>query len=120
MLTVRGRRSGRPHSTPVSVMRIYGQRWLVAPYVPKDWVKNARIARQITLSRGGFAEVVAIEEEHDPTVSAPILKLYFDKEPITRRYFDADRGSPLEAFADEAHRHPVFRILDLDGETTAP
>ena len=72
------------------------------------------------MSRGGRAEVVAVQEEHDPTLSAPILKLYVDQERITRRYFDAKPGSPLEAFAEEAHRHPVFRILNLNVETTAP
>lgn len=112
MLTVKGRRSGRLHSTPVSVMVIEGQRWLVAPYEPKDWVKNARVAGQVTLQRGGRKKVVAVQEELDPTLCAPVLKVYLDNEPINRRFFDAKPGSPLEEFADEAHRHPVFRVLE--------
>ncbi len=111
LLTVQGRRSGKPHSTPVSVMVFDGQRWLVAPYGPRDWVKNARAAGQVTLRRGRRIEVLAIEEEQDPTQCAPVLKLYVNEEPITRPYFDATPSSPLEAFASEAHRHPVFRIL---------
>ena len=112
VLTVKGRRSGRFHSTPVSVMAIEGQRWLVAPYEPKDWVKNARVAGQVTLQRGGRTEVVAIQEERDPTLCSPVLKVYLDNEPINRRFFDAKPGSPLEEFADEAQRHPVFRVLE--------
>jgi hypothetical protein len=27
-------------------------------------------------------------------------------------YFDADADAPLEAFAAETDRHPVFRLLD--------
>ena len=114
VLTVKGRRSGRLHSTPVSVMQIDEQRWLVAPYGTRNWVRNARAAGQVTLSRGGHSEVLNVEEEHDPTRCASVLKLYLDREPITRRFFDAKPGAPVEAFVAEAHRHPVFRILKPD------
>ena len=114
VLTVKGRRSGRSHSTPVSVVVVNGKRWLVAPYGPRNWVKNARAAGQVRLSRGAHSEVLTVEEEHDPTRCGPVLKLYFDQEPITRRFFDAKPGAPIEAFAAEAHRHPVFRVLKPD------
>lgn len=117
LLTVRGRRSGTPHSTPVSVMAISGQRWLVAPYGPRNWVKNARAAGQVTLSRGGHSEVVTAQEEHDSAQCAQVLKVYLNEEPITRRFFDAKPLSPLEKFEAEANRHPVFRIVELHGET---
>ena len=114
ILTVKGRRSGGLHSTPVSVVQINEQRWLVAPYGPRNWVKNAQVAGRVTLSRGRHSEEVIVEEEHDQTRCAPVLKLYIDQEPITRRFFDAKRGAPDEAFAAEAHRHPVFRVLRLE------
>ena len=120
MLTVRGRRSGKLYSTPVSVMAVDGQQWLVSPYGPRDWVKNARAAGRVALSRGGRTEVVALQEEHDPTRCAQVLKFYFDEEPITRHFFDATPRSPLEAFAAEAHRHPVFRVLEQDGDASDP
>ena len=111
VLAVKGRRSGSLHSTPVSVMTIEGQRWLVAPYGPRDWVKNARVAGQVTLRRGGRTEVVTVQEEYDPTLCAPVLKRYSNEEPITRKFFDAKPSSPVEEFAAEASRHPVFRVL---------
>ena len=116
VLTVKGRRSGEFHSTPVSVVVIDRQRWLVAPYGPRNWVKNTRDAGQVRLSRGARSEALIVEAEHDPTRCAPVLKLYFDQEPITRRFFDAKPGAPIEAFAAEAHRHPVFRVLKQDME----
>ena len=61
LLTVPGQRSGRVRFTPVSVMRIDGQRWLVAPYGARGWVQNARAAGQVTLSRGGRGETEAIK-----------------------------------------------------------
>jgi hypothetical protein len=116
MLTVKGRHSGALHSTPVSLVQINEQRWLVSPYGQRNWVKNARVAGQVTLSRGGNSEDVGVQEEHYPKRCAPVLKRYLDQEPITRRFFDAERRAPIEAFAAEAHRHPVFRVMSLETE----
>lgn len=44
ILTVCGRRSGRRYSTPVQLVLGGGERWLVAPYGEREWVKNARAA----------------------------------------------------------------------------
>ena len=117
LLTVRGRNSGKLRSTPVSVVVICEQQWLVAPYGLRNWVKNARESGQITLNRGGHPEARTVEEEHDPTLCAAVLKRYVDQEPITRRFFDAEPGAAIEAFAAEAHRHPVFRIVKQHRET---
>lgn len=109
LLTVRGRRSGRPYSTPVTLVEKGKRRWLVAPYGEVAWVRNARAAGQVTLSRGRHAETIAILEL-TPQEAAPVLKQYVTEVPITRPFFDARPDSPLEAFVAEAHRHPVFRI----------
>jgi hypothetical protein len=93
-------------------MKVNGQRWLVAPYGERQWVKNARAAGQVVLRRGRRSEVVAIKEELDPVQSAPVLQRYVTEEPIIRRFFDATPLSPIEDFIAEAPRHPVFRIVD--------
>jgi hypothetical protein len=49
-------------------------------------------------------------EEVDAETAAPILREYLRKTPVTKPYFDASAESPLEAFAAEVSRHPVFRI----------
>ena len=110
MLSVRGRKTGRMHSTPVSPLEWDGQRWLVAPFGEVQWVHNARIAHEVTLSRGGKSETVQIAEAN-PVEAAPVLKQYITRGWISRPYFDVTPESPLEAFIDEAPRHPVFRIL---------
>ena len=93
-------------------MKVNGQRWLVAPYGERQWVKNARAAGQVVLRRGRRSEVVTIEEELDPLQSATVLQRYIAQEPITRKFFDVTLKSPLENFIAEAPRHPVFRIVD--------
>ena len=109
LLTVRGRKTGRSYSTPVSLV-IHGQdSWLVSPYGEVAWVRNARVAGEVILSRKGTSETVKISEL-GPEASAPILQEYIKNESITRPYFDVTLDSPLEAFIAEAPRHPVFRI----------
>lgn len=112
VLTVRGRRTGRPHSTPVTLVEDDRERWLVAPYGAVDWVRNARAARHVNLSRGRHAETVGIAEL-GANESAPILKLYVTRVPHTRAYFDAVPTSSLAAFVAEAPRHPVFQIVGM-------
>ncbi len=111
ILTVKGRKTGRPYSTPVAILEQNGQRWLVSPYGERPWVKNARVAGQVTLRRGRRSESVLVKEELDPAQSGPVLKRYVSATPITRKYFDAAPQSPVEYFIAEAPRHPVFRIL---------
>ena len=110
LLTVQGRRSGRLRSTPVTLVEEGGRRWLVAPYGEVGWVRNARAAGRITLSRGRRSETVAVAEV-EPEESAPVLRRYLAEVPITRPFFDAAPDANLEAFKAEAPRHPVFRIL---------
>ena len=110
LLTVRGRISGRMLTTPVSVMETRGQRWLVCPYGERQWVKNARAAGEVSLSRGRRTEDVRVEEERDPVKSAEVIKRYIRQEPITRRFFNVTPDSPMEDFVREAPRHAVFRI----------
>jgi hypothetical protein len=85
-------------------------RWLVAPYGEVGWVRNARAAGEVTLRRGRRAETVAIVEVV-PAEAAPVLKRYVSEVPITRPYFDVTPASDLAAFAAEAARHPVFRLV---------
>jgi deazaflavin-dependent oxidoreductase (nitroreductase family) len=109
ILTVVGRKSGRRYSTPVQLVFENGQRWLVSPYGERAWVRNARAAGSVELTRARRTERVRIEEV-DSQSAAPILREYLRKTPVTTPYFDASADSPLEEFAAEAARHPVFRI----------
>ena len=110
LVTVRGRKSGRVSSTPITLVEERGLRWLVAPYGEVAWVRNARAAGEIILSRGRRAETVTVFEL-PPEEAAPVLKSYISRVPITRPYFDVTPASDLAAFAAEAPRHPVFRIV---------
>ena len=114
LLTVRGRKSGQPHTVPVTLVEQDGQRWLVAPYGVVQWVRNIRAAGTATLTRGRRSEVISVTEL-PAGEAAPILKQYLLHVATVRPYFDVTRDSSLEAFELEAPRHPVFRITPLSG-----
>ncbi len=113
LLTVRGRKTGNPHSVPVSLVREEDKRFLVAPYGEVDWVKNARASGMVRLSRRNLQEDLTI---HELPVgeAAPVLKKYLQAYPITRDYFDAEVDSPLEAFEEEARSRPVFELVKVE------
>jgi deazaflavin-dependent oxidoreductase (nitroreductase family) len=115
LLTVGGRRSGRHYSTPVKLVDHAGERWLVAPYGERAWVKNARAAGRVELRRASRSERFAVAEL-PAAEAAPILREYLRTTPVTRPFFDASADAPLDAFAAEAGRHPVFRIAPEGSE----
>jgi hypothetical protein len=52
LLTVRGRKSGHPYSTPVTLVQEAGERCWWPHYGEVGWVRNARAAEHVTLTRG--------------------------------------------------------------------
>ena len=104
-----GRTSGKLWSTPVSIVADGDERWLVAPYGERNWVKNARAAGWVRLRRGRRDERLAVVEL--PAAEAvPVLKRYYELGRVTRPYFDATHASSDEQWLAEAPRHPVFRL----------
>jgi deazaflavin-dependent oxidoreductase (nitroreductase family) len=109
LLTVVGRSTGRPWSTPVSIVRDGGERWLVAPYGERNWVKNARAAGWVELRRGRRRERLVVEEL-SPTDAAPVLRRYYQLARVTRPFFEVTLASTDEEWLAEAPSHPVFRL----------
>jgi deazaflavin-dependent oxidoreductase (nitroreductase family) len=109
LLTVNGRRTGMPRSTPVTLVENRDGRWLVAPYGAVGWVRNVRAAGRVTLSRGRHSDDLRVEEVGG-LEAARVLQAYLGKVRVVRQYFDAAPDSPLESFAAEASLHPVFRL----------
>jgi deazaflavin-dependent oxidoreductase (nitroreductase family) len=109
LLTVAGRTSGRPWSTPISLVELDGERYLVAPYGDRNWVKNARAAGRVELRRGRRVERQAVEELRGED-AVRVLRRYYATTPLTRRFFEVGLEAPREAWLAAAPRHPVFRL----------
>ena len=109
LLTVPGRVSGRPWSTPVSIVTEGDERWLVAPSGERNWVRNARAATTVELRRGRHRQRYRVEEL-DPADAVPVLRRYFALGRVTRPFFDVSLDSTEEEWRAEAPRHPVFKL----------
>ncbi len=109
LVAVKGRTTGELRETPIDPIELDGKRWLVAPFGEVNWVRNARKAGKVRLSRGREVEYLQVREAQ-PRESAPVLRAYL-KRGYTRDYFDAGANSPLADFEAEANKHPVFMVL---------
>jgi deazaflavin-dependent oxidoreductase (nitroreductase family) len=112
VLTVPGRKSGTPRSTPVTPMTVDGKRYVVGGFPGADWVRNVRAAGEVTLSRGRRRERVRMVEL--PAEEAgPLLRVWPTEVPtgvgFMKRSGLIDEGLP-EEFEALAGICPVFRF----------
>jgi deazaflavin-dependent oxidoreductase (nitroreductase family) len=69
LITIRGRTSGLPRTTPVAIITVSGRRWVWAPWGDVHWVRNLRAAGRATITvRGRKEEVLSTELDHDQRV----------------------------------------------------
>ncbi|PRC59379.1 deazaflavin-dependent nitroreductase, partial [Mycobacterium sp. ITM-2017-0098] len=62
VLTVTGRTSGQPRSTPITPFEVDGQRYVVGGLPGPDWVRNAQAHPEAVLVRGKTREPVRMVE----------------------------------------------------------
>ena len=128
LLTVRGRKSGKPIETPISIFVQEGKRYLITPYGVVNWVRNLRAAGgEATLTRGRCTEKIhAIELE--PVAAAPIFREAVRTGPpgipavfvrmyihfTLSSYLNVAVNASLEEFEHEVLTHPVFLLQSAD------
>ena len=62
LITIRGRKSGLPRTTPVAIIAVSGRRWVWAPWGEVHWVRNLRAAGGATITVRGRTEEVSATE----------------------------------------------------------
>ena len=111
ILAVRGRKSGEWRTTPVNLLVIDGQRYLVAPRGHTQWVRNMRIAQGGELRLGRKVEPFTVTEIGDDEKPA-ILRAYLKRWKAEVGVFFGGVGP--DSSEDELRRiapdHPVFKI----------
>lgn len=114
-LRVRGRVTGEWRSTPVNLLTVEGQDYLVAPRGVTQWVRNVRAAGGGELRLGRRVQAFRIEELADgdkASVLRPYLRLW---KAETGVFFDGlDAGATDAELVAAGPKHPVFRILPVD------
>ena len=62
LLTVAGRKSGVPRTTPVAMLQVNGRRWIIGTFGEVGWVLNLRAAGRATITLKGRREAVQARE----------------------------------------------------------
>jgi deazaflavin-dependent oxidoreductase (nitroreductase family) len=111
VLEVPGRTSGQPRRTPVNLLTVDGERYLVSPRGHTQWVRNLRASGHGRLLRGRSAESFAATELSDDE-KIPLLRAYLERWRFEVGMFFGGVGpdSPDADFRRSAADHPVFRI----------
>ncbi len=113
VLEVRGRTSGRTRATPVVVVPLGADQFLVSMLGPgSEWVRNVAAADGIAALRHGRRQRVRVVEV-PVDERAPVLREYVRIARSGRRHFPVTPGAPLASFAAIAEHYPVFRIEPL-------
>jgi deazaflavin-dependent oxidoreductase (nitroreductase family) len=117
LLTVPGRKTGQPRTTPVAIIEVDGRRWIWCPWGERHWVRNLRAAGRATIEVRRQTESVTARELD------PAERLVFFRDvlrPLARsmrggmwfiRTFDGvDLDEPVAAAANR----PVFELRPAD------
>src|SRR5262249_13059531 len=110
-LRVRGRTTGEWRTTPVNLLTIDGEQFLVAPRGLTQWVRNLRVAGTGELRVGRRTETFTAAEVAAPD-KVPILRAYLKRwKAEVGVFFDGvSADSPESELVRIAPDPPVFRI----------
>jgi deazaflavin-dependent oxidoreductase (nitroreductase family) len=112
-LSVRGRRSGKWHTTPVAVLEHNGERYLVSYRGASDWARNLESSHTARLTQRHRIEDIEVVDVPGAD-RATLLDIYRD------RYRKLPTvASVLRALPDPAD-HPMFRITTSRAANTSP
>jgi deazaflavin-dependent oxidoreductase (nitroreductase family) len=114
LITIRGRTSGLPRTTPVTICENGGRRGLISPFGETHWVRNLRAAGGATIRLGSHREDLRAVEldateaaEFIRDVLAPHARRSRFGEWFVRNIDKIDIDHPVEA----AKGRPVFELF---------
>jgi deazaflavin-dependent oxidoreductase (nitroreductase family) len=110
-LAVRGRKTGEWRTTPVNLLTVDGQRYLVAPRGHTQWVRNMRAAGGGELRLGRRTEAfraVELADDEKPAILRAYLRRWAWE--VGMFFQDVDADSPESRLREIAPGFPVFRV----------
>jgi deazaflavin-dependent oxidoreductase (nitroreductase family) len=116
LITVRGRKSGTPHTFPVALLEVDGRTYLFSAFGEVQWVQNLRAAGELTIRRGR-KDLRMTAVELDPEVAAPCLAAGLKpvmKVPLIGSmiagWYSIDKRSTADDYRASAREHPAFEL----------
>ena len=113
LVTIRGRKSGEPRTTPVAIIESGDRRWVWAPWGEVNWVRNLRAAGRATI------EVRRQTEDVTATELDPAQRLEFFRDvlrPLAKGmpggmwFIRTVDGVDLDCPQEAAENRPVFEL----------
>jgi deazaflavin-dependent oxidoreductase (nitroreductase family) len=113
-LRVRGRKSGAWRNTPVNLLTVDGQRYLVAPRGTTQWVRNIRVSGGGELRVGRRVETFTVEELSGPA-KLPVLREYLHRWrwEVNSFFPDLSKNPTDEELVGISELCPAFRIVTV-------
>ena len=112
VLTVAGRKTGKPRTTPVTPMTVDGARYVVGGLPGADWTANVRAAGEATVRQGRRAQQVRMVEMAVDE-ARPLLREFPILVPTGVGFMKSAglvTGPNPDEFEALAGRCPVFRL----------
>ena len=116
-LTIRGRTSGTPRTTPIAVVEVDGRRFVISVYGDVQWSKNLRAAGEAEIRHGTTVERVAARElpiEEAEAWFATTLRRFVGRSIgirlFARAFFGLIAPDVLNDPAAAARHRPVFEL----------
>jgi deazaflavin-dependent oxidoreductase (nitroreductase family) len=111
ILEVPGRKTGEPRRTPVNLLTVEDQRYLVAPRGHTQWVRNMRVSGggKLFVGRRGedFTAVELVDSEKPELLRAYLRRWKWE---VGQFFGGVGPDAPDEELRRIAPDHPVFRI----------
>jgi deazaflavin-dependent oxidoreductase (nitroreductase family) len=134
VLTVRGRRSGKPRTVPVAMLELDGAWFVQACYGETGWVGNLRAAGEATVTQPGGRRVAVRAIELSPEEAGAVLQRAlapFRRSRVFRALLGPHARGPvgimwafririddtLEECTAAARRHPLFELRPMTEAT---
>ena len=113
VLTIAGRKSGQPRSTPVTPVELDGVRYVLSLRDVTDWEKNARAAGEGTLAKGRHVEQIRLRDVADPDLKKHVIRQFATKVPQGTGFyvrFGVAADSSPDSMASASEKISVFEI----------
>jgi deazaflavin-dependent oxidoreductase (nitroreductase family) len=117
LVTITGRTSGIPRTTPIAVIDVGGHRWIWSPWGEVHWVRNLRAAGQATIDVHGRVERVRATElspEERLAFFRDVMRPYAHRLPFGVTFVKLIDGVDVDDPAGAADGRVVFELTSLE------
>jgi deazaflavin-dependent oxidoreductase (nitroreductase family) len=113
LITISGRKSGLPRTTPVAVLEVSGRRWVWAPWGEVQWVRNLRAAGRATITvrrREEEVRATELDPEERVTFFRDVLGPFARSIPFGSWFIRVVDGVDLDRPLEAAEGRRVFEL----------